>query len=76
MQSLSWPKVAALVLLLVMTPAAVLAAAVRRLFADSDLDARLRVAGPVRAEAFGWKAAGEALVGAYRDALSIEERAA
>lgn len=49
-------------------------AAVRRLLADPELEARLRTAGPKRAEAFGWKAAGQALIGAYRDALAIEGR--
>jgi alpha-1,3-rhamnosyl/mannosyltransferase len=49
-------------------------AAVRRLLSEPDLEARLRAAGPERAEAFGWKAAGRALIGAYRDALAIEER--
>ena len=53
-----------------------LAAAIRQLLDDPDVDARLRSVGPVRAEAFGWKAAGKALVNAYRDALVIEERAA
>jgi len=51
-----------------------LADAVRRLLGNPELDAQLRAAGPLRAEMFGWKGAGEALVGAYRDALAIEAR--
>jgi len=53
-----------------------LASAVRRLLTDPDLEAELRSAGPVRAEAFGWKAAGQALIDAYRDALRIEAQGA
>ena len=51
-----------------------LADAVRRVLDDGELAAKLRSAGPVRAENFGWQAAGEALVAAYRDALAIESR--
>ncbi len=51
-----------------------IAAAVRRLLSEEGLDAQLRIAGPERAGAFGWKAAGQALIDAYRDALVIEGR--
>lgn len=51
-----------------------LADAMRRVLGDPELDAQLRAAGPVRAEHFGWKGAGEALVSAYRDALALEAR--
>ena len=51
-----------------------IAAAVRQLLTDPDLQTELRTAGPRRAEAFGWKAAGQALIGAYRDALALEGR--
>lgn len=51
-----------------------IAGAVRRLIGDPDLEASLRMAGPERAESFGWKSAGQALIDAYRDALVIEER--
>lgn len=51
-----------------------IADAVRRLLADSDLESQLRSAGPERAAAFGWKAAGQALIDAYRDAIVIEGR--
>lgn len=53
-----------------------LADTIRTLLGDPVLEARLRAAGPVRAELFGWKAAGEALVGAYRDAIAIESKSA
>lgn len=53
-----------------------LAAAIRRLLSDKELEATLRAAGPARAEHFGWKSAGEALIAAYRDALDINARAA
>lgn len=46
-----------------------LAAAVARILDDGDLNDQLRAAGPIRAKDFGWRAAGDALLGAYRSAL-------
>jgi glycosyltransferase involved in cell wall biosynthesis len=46
-----------------------LAAAVARILNDHDLNDQLRAAGPMRAKDFGWRAAGDALLGAYRSAL-------
>lgn len=46
-----------------------LGAAVARLLDDHELNSDLRKEGPVQAQLFGWRAAGEALLGAYRVAL-------
>ncbi len=46
-----------------------LAAAIARVLDEPDLNSDLRAAGPIRAKEFGWKAAGDALLGAYRVAL-------
>ena len=46
-----------------------LAAAIARILDEPDLNEGLRAAGPVRAKQFGWRAAGDALLGAYRVAL-------
>ena len=46
-----------------------LGAAVARLLDDHELNGDLRKEGPVQAQLFGWRAAGEALLSAYRVAL-------